>query len=319
MRENRGIIAMLQRVYQTNLAIQANEKLLIVIDSTKKEVGDLFYEAGVHSGIETMLLQYEPTGRSGIEPPSFVAESMRTVDIAICITEHSISHTLARQTAASSGTRVATMPGMTLDLLQNGALSANYEKVLQLGQDVSFILNKGIQVVIRTGEKQLSFSIEDRMSKVSTGLLRNPGDSGNLPSGEAYIAPVEGTASGEITIDASIAEIGLLKKPITLKIVGGKLVGADGSDGEKLLTLLGDGDGRLLCELGIGTNQAARITGNVLEDEKKYGTCHIAFGSNVTFGGTVSAGVHIDCVITQPEVWIDGELLVGGGEIVSLS
>lgn len=306
---------MLQRVYQTNLAIQANEKLLIVIDSTKKEVGDLFYEAGVHSGIETLLLQYEPTGKSGMEPPSFVAKSMQSVDIAICITEHSISHTSARQMAALSGTRVATMPGMTLELLQNGALSANYERVLQLGQDVSSILDKGRQVVILTGDKRLSFSIEHRLSKVSTGMFCNPGDSGNLPSGEVYIAPIEGTASGEITIDASIAEIGLLKKPLTLKIADGKLVAADGVDGKKLLMLLGEGDGRQLCELGIGINQAARITGNVLEDEKKYGTCHIAFGSNNTFGGTISTDVHIDCVIRQPEVWVDGELLVGSGEL----
>ena len=145
--------------------------------------------------------------------------------------------------------------------------------------------------------------------------MLNPGDSGNLPSGETYIAPIEGTANGEIRIDGSIAGIGRVSHPIVLKLKDGRLIEAEGKDGEKLLELLGDGDGRYLCELGIGTNPTARITGNVLEDEKKYGTCHIAFGTNSNFGGTISAGVHIDAVTTKPNVFIDGKLLVSNGDI----
>jgi leucyl aminopeptidase (aminopeptidase T) len=73
------------------------------------------------------------------------------------------------------------------------------------------------------------------------------------------------------------------------------------------LELLGDGDGRTIAEFGIGTNKKARLTGNVLEDEKVFGTVHIAFGSNKSFGGVTEAGVHIDCVIKDPVVFIDGE------------
>ncbi|REJ11588.1 MAG: aminopeptidase, partial [Bacillaceae bacterium] len=69
-----------------------------------------------------------------------------------------------------------------------------------------------------------------------------------------------------------------------------------------LLKLLGEGDGRMLAELGIGTNYAARITGNILEDEKAYNTIHVAFGSNHTFGGTIKADVHIDCVTKNPTI-----------------
>ncbi|KUK84633.1 MAG: Leucyl aminopeptidase [Synergistales bacterium 58_81] len=85
-----------------------------------------------------------------------------------------------------------------------------------------------------------------------------------------------------------------------------------------LLELLGDNPlARNLAELGIGTNKKARVTGVILEDEKIYSTVHIALGSNDTFGGTVAAGIHLDGVIKSPELYIDGKLIVSGGEILS--
>lgn len=79
--------------------------------------------------------------------------------------------------------------------------------------------------------------------------------------------------------------------------------------------MLGTGDGRNVAEFGVGTNDKARITGNVLEDEKVYGTIHIAFGSNNTFGGVVAAGVHIDCVVKSPTVYLDDTLLLEEGNM----
>ena len=96
--------------------------------------------------------------------------------------------------------------------------------------------------------------------------------------------------------------IGLLDEPVLLTIKKGRLVAANGEKGEQLLGLLGEGDGRFLAELGIGTNHAARIIGNILEDEKAYNTIHVAFGSNHTFGGTIKTNVHIDCVTKDPLV-----------------
>jgi len=83
-----------------------------------------------------------------------------------------------------------------------------------------------------------------------------------------------------------------------------------GKNGEKLLEILGKGDGRLLCEFGIGTNHAARLTGIILEAEKAYQTIHVAFGSNHTFDGTIKTNVHIDCVTKEPVVeWVMANLM----------
>jgi leucyl aminopeptidase (aminopeptidase T) len=137
-----------------------------------------------------------------------------------------------------------------------------------------------------------------------------------LPSGEAYIAPVEGKGEGEILVDGSIAGIGAISEPVLLTVREGRLITATGAEGDKLLSMLGEGDGRILGEFGIGTNDKARITGVVLEDEKVYGTIHVAFGSNNTFGGTVAAGVHIDAVVQKPDVYIDDVLIMRQGELL---
>ena len=117
-------------------------------------------------------------------------------------------------------------------------------------------------------------------------------------------------------VDGSIAGIGRLSEPVLLEVSEGQLVSASSQDGERLLSLLGSSPkGRNLAELGVGTNDKARLRGVTLEDEKIYGTIHIAFGSNDTFGGTVAAGVHLDAVVLEPELYLDDLLVVGQGYV----
>lgn len=118
-------------------------------------------------------------------------------------------------------------------------------------------------------------------------------------------------------VDGSIVGVGLLSSCIELTVVDGLLIGATGEGADEWLEKLGDSrEARNVAELGIGTNDKARLTGVILEDEKAWGTIHIAFGSNATFGGTVEAGVHLDAVIMKPTVYIDGILLMKDGKLV---
>ena len=75
-------------------------------------------------------------------------------------------------------------------------------------------------------------------------------------------------------------------------------------------------DGTSVAELGIGTNEEATLTGNVLEDEKILGTCHVAFGASAAIGGTVQVPVHLDCVVLEPTVEIDGEKIAADGDLL---
>jgi leucyl aminopeptidase (aminopeptidase T) len=197
------------------------------------------------------------------------------------------------------------MPGITADMFTEGAITADYGQVRARTEKVSQYLTSGREVRIEKDSRTLRFSIAGHAGIASTGVYLNPGESGNLPSGEAYLAPVEGTVVGEIVVDGSIAGIGKVSEPLIVTLEQGRIAGAQGAEAAQLLELLGEGDGLVLGEFGIGTNDKARVTGNVLEDEKVYGTIHVAFGSNRTFGGSIDAGVHIDLVVHHPDVYID--------------
>jgi leucyl aminopeptidase (aminopeptidase T) len=121
-----------------------------------------------------------------------------------------------------------------------------------------------------------------------------------------------------LVVDGTIAGIGRVGAPVELAVEGGHLTAAAGAEGERLMELLrahGD-DGTNVAELGIGTNEQAKLTGDLLEDEKILGTAHVAFGASAGIGGTVRVPIHLDCVVLEPDVSIDGEPVVRGGELL---
>jgi leucyl aminopeptidase (aminopeptidase T) len=82
-----------------------------------------------------------------------------------------------------------------------------------------------------------------------------------------------------------------------------------------MLTAAGAG-GTNVAELGIGTNERAIVTGNLLEDEKILGTCHVAFGASAGIGGTVQVPIHEDCVVMKPDISVDGRPILRAGELL---
>jgi len=73
-------------------------------------------------------------------------------------------------------------------------------------------------------------------------------------------------------------------------------------------------DGRNIAEIGIGTNLKAKVIGNVLEDEKVYGTVHVALGNNASYGGDCSVAFHEDGIILKPTLEADGKILIKDGK-----
>lgn len=300
---------MAKKTLLQNLNVTTGEKLLIITDDEKYEIGNLFYQASKQLSDEAAIIKMPTRQKSGAEPPEMIHSLMQMVDVIVCVTEHSLTHTKARKAASECGARIATMPGITLDMLEHGAITANYQEVEQLTEAFAKQLDQGETVKIKKDGHELTFMIKKRKGIRSTGVFKHKGESGNVPSGESYIAPIENSANGTIIIDGAISNIGILHEPIKLTIEAGRLVDATGLEGERLLELLGSDNGRIIAEFGIGTNKKARLTGNVLEDEKVFGTVHIAFGSNKSFGGVTEAGVHIDCIVKSPQVWIDEDEL----------
>ncbi|MBW3011195.1 aminopeptidase, partial [Candidatus Woesearchaeota archaeon] len=159
-----------------------------------------------------------------------------------------------------------------------------------------------------------TFSIKDRPLFLDTGIFDSQGTLGNLPAGEVAFAPIEDSANGVLIVDGSMDPIGKLKDDLKLKFTDGKVVSVEGPDADKLNKFLNNEKNRNIAEFGIGTNPKAKITGNVLEDEKVMGTIHIAIGSNTNFGGKNKANVHFDGIVMKPTVLADGLCTMKDGE-----
>jgi leucyl aminopeptidase (aminopeptidase T) len=308
-----------KRLLQDNMGLREGESLLVIYDETTLRIGESLFEAGAELGARALALRIRRMAKSGEEPFPVVAQAMAGSDVVIAATAASLTHTQAKKNACKAGARIATMPGITEDMFFKGPITADYNEVEALTKRVTAILDPAKTAELRSGggSSVLRMSLEGRKGIVSSGVYRNKGESGNLPSGESYIAPMEGSAEGEVLIDGSFVGLGILSSPLKLFFEKGRMVKAEGPDAERLEKMLGDNPlARNLAELGVGTNNKARVTGVILEDEKIYGTVHIALGSNDTFGGAVAAGIHVDGIITRPDLLVDGKLMVSGGKVL---
>jgi len=300
------------------MGVGAGEEVLVVCNPVTEEIGALMRIEAQGDGADATLAVISERETHAAEPPRPVAAAMAAADVVLAPTIQSLSHTAARKAASDAGVRIATLPGVTEEMLAR-LMNGDLDEMRRRGWAIVNVMNRGARVRITDPNgSDLSFSIEGREGIVDAGELSAKGAFGNLPCGEGFIAPVEGTAEGTLVVDGSIAAIGLVESPVQLTIEGGHLVGATGDEGARLMELLTPHgpDGTNVAELGIGTNEEAILTGNILEDEKIFGTAHVAFGASAGIGGTVQVPVHLDVVVKEPTVEIDGEAILGGGELL---
>jgi leucyl aminopeptidase (aminopeptidase T) len=301
------------------LGLKKTETLLIISDETKREIGQTLLEAGKQLSKEAFLVEMKQREINGEEPPLQISELMKMVDVVVCPTAKSLTHTDARRNASKAGVRVATMPGITIETMVR-CLSADAHKVVELSLRVKALLENASEIKVVTEKgTDIVMPMKGRNVIESTGVLLNKGDSGNLPSGEVYLAPWEGKTNGKVVIDGSLAGIGMLSEPITIEVKDGfaeSIVG--GPEAQKFIKMIDSvgRDARAVAEFGIGTNYKAELCGMILEDEKVYGTIHIAFGNNVSMGGNINVKSHIDGLVIEPDVYADNVLIMQKGKLI---
>jgi leucyl aminopeptidase (aminopeptidase T) len=300
------------------MEIKRGEDVLVVTDPVKRAIAEAIVATARELGAEVVLMEMSERESHGSEPARSVAAAMLASDAILVPTSKSLSHTEARKAASDNGARVATMPDITEEMLVR-TMSADYHAVKQRSDAVAKLLSDGKEVLISSSlGTDVVFSIEGRKGLSDSGRIANPGTFGNLPAGEGFIAPVEGMTNGRLVFDGSVWPIGRLETPLTVEIVDGYATAFSGPAGEQFRSIL-DKHGPeafAVAELGIGTNEAATLTGNVLEDEKIIGTIHVAFGDNHSFGGTIRVSSHQDGVVLQPTADIDGTRLLEDGSLL---
>jgi aminopeptidase len=299
----------LKKVFKNSLNLKKYESCLIIADTITEQFAKEWYYCAVLMCKKADFLLIKPTGRNGKEPAKKVSEIMKKYDLIIIITKFSMTHTKSRQNACKNGSRVASMPGITKEMI-NRCLDIDYKKLRKDCNNISKKISKSklVKIVTKKGTDLIIEIPKDRPIKTDDGILDKKGTCTNLPAGEVYFAPKN--ANGKIVIDASMAGIGVLKSPLTLEIKNNFVIKISGRSLKKLKSILNPLGKKayMVAELGIGLNKKAKVTGIVLEDEKVLGTIHLALGNNASMGGKNKVAIHLDGVVKEPSLYIDDKM-----------
>ena len=302
------------------MGAKKNESVLVVTDEGKREIGVSIYENAIKLGHETLFVEMKAREINGEEPPAYIADLFKKFDVVLCPTTKSLTHTNARRNASAKGVRIASLPGITIDSMIRG-LNADYKKIAALTLKLKKIFEKTkiVRVTAPNGT-DITMDISGRTAIPSKGLFHKKGESGNLPTGETFVAPLEGKSNGVFVVDGSMAGIGVITDtPIRIEVEKGyatKITG--GPKARKLVKMLDKygKPGRNIAEFGVGTNHKAKLSGLLLEDEKVLGTIHIALGDNKSMGGKVNVPIHLDGVVKKPTVYFDGKVIMKDGKLL---
>lgn len=301
-------------VVERCVRVQAGETVLVVADPDSVAIGEALLDAARRAGGDAVLMILPPDPRRGTEPPAPVAAAFAAADVFLAPCLPSLSHTSARKRACEAGHRGATLPGVTAEMLAR-LMSTDFDALAARCRAVAALLTDADEAHMTCPRgTDLRLDLRGRAGISDEGDLAAPGAFGNLPCGEGFTSP----AGGEGTIATSVlGGVGQTEEPVLLTVRDGRLAGADGAgDAARRYLALLDAHGppgRNLAELGVGTNDRATVTGNILEDEKILGTTHVAFGASAGIGGTVTVPVHLDVVVFAPSLRIGMTEVLDGG------
>jgi len=292
-------------VLKEYLNLQQNEILGIVKDIDSKIV-DAFETAAKNMNVTYKIIKLDPE-RANSAPIPEAFEELSQCDAIVAPSLKSISHCSQTTELKKMGKRIITLPGITEEIFLKIA-ETDIDAIIKLEEHLHEQVRNGINAHITTPNgTDLKLVLDpERKWKLSNMSLKE-GKLMNLPTGEIFTAPIEEKANGTIVIDRWQEITPDMKA--TIEVKDGKIVSWNEA-AESYIECLREGgeNGLIIAELGIGTNKSHKEPiGNTLHDEKIYGTCHIAFGMNASFGGKNVAGVHQDVILLEPTITIDGK------------
>jgi leucyl aminopeptidase (aminopeptidase T) len=245
---------------------------------------------------------------------------MREAGAVIELTSLFIGSSAARRAATAAGVRYLAMPGVRLETFRDdGPLSVDFDAIRDDAERVGAAWGSASSFRLTTpAGTELRGSVEGRPGRVLHGSARDAGDYMAPPDIEAGTAPVESTTEGVAVIDADLLFMGQgpLGKPVVLHFDRGELRAVEGEEAGRLHEMLERcADDRManLAEVSMAFNPAGRVCGVPMETESARGTAHIALGNSIAYGGTVDAIAHLDCVMRDATLELDGEPVMVAG------
>jgi leucyl aminopeptidase (aminopeptidase T) len=308
-----------QRVVRDYLGVGGGERFAIVVDDrTDEEIPTELARAALGLRADPVVVRFAPRAHSGSEPPAPAAAAMAAADVVLCAASTSLYHTAAKANAQRVGVRGDFNAPWRADAWRNGAMTADFFEIRRRAERLAELLRgtREMRVTSPAGT-DLRAMVEGREPMAwLTGICRYAGEVSALPGGEVSLPPLEGTAQGTVVWEHVASDLGALEAPVRITIRDGRAVGFEGGPSAQRLqaiverTVNADNIG----EIGIGLNREARIGDQITEAKKAFGTVHIALGDSANeYGGLVDCEIHLDGLVMDPTIELDGRALVVGG------
>jgi leucyl aminopeptidase (aminopeptidase T) len=306
------------------LGAEAGEKILIICDHDKSDIGEAFAQGALMKGLWTKLAVLPKPGKKEVrkEPSAHIKELITSQDVDIFIN-------LLRGVAAETPWRIKIThletrlrkrlghcPGVSMEMLKTGALalSGNEYKKMQGFADKLMTILKGAETlrIKCPAGTDLSMTVKGREFFTDTYVEWKTLKWMNLPVGEVIVGPIENSLKGTMVSRGAVGGIGRIKNNVTVTVKGGKATKVTHNNKGALknikAALATDRMSSFVGEFAFGINPHAGMVEEFLEIEKIEGTCHIAFGNNMDFpGGRNNAKNHMDFLMMKPTVDVEYE------------
>jgi leucyl aminopeptidase (aminopeptidase T) len=305
------------------------EDLAIAISDfeMKETIWKSFAEAARQSGAKLSLVTIPPLRFAHDEPPLNVGELIKNSTLVFMLTSKEFIHSKACHQAMKKGVRFVNMAQIDENLLlDSDETFESYLKMQHIGKILREVWTRGKEFTIETNlGTELKGDITGRVGYYVAGIAQKQPNielvSCAFPDGEAGVAPIETSVNGKIVVDATLVgtDIGLVAQPVEIFVEHGEITEIKGGqEAERLRRWLeqwGDAYSSIVCEVSIGFNPSIRLLGRK-SDKKALGTIHVGFGKNDDIGGQIESRTHLDAVIKDPTVYVDGRKIVEGRKLL---
>jgi len=314
-----GVLESANMIIARLLKVRRGEQVLLVADSkTDMSMVTALAAAVFAVGAGYLVVMIPSREKVGVESQTALPESVRKIledfQVVVGLTATSGAPSYDSKVAHLLHTKKIRYMSMVLRSVQNwtgGAARANYEEVYSTAQKLAKVF-KGREIKVTTPSgTNLSAIIEGRKAIVEAGIASEPGQSAAFSDGEVSLSTVEGTANGVAIIDGPISYLGKPREPVRVEIEKGRVVNVSGGRESRILRdwLEKVENFDNFAEIGVGVNPKARRNGDWQEEKKCLGTAHFALGDNIYYYGKVHCPVHLDMVMYDPTVAVDGNVI----------
>jgi leucyl aminopeptidase (aminopeptidase T) len=307
------------RAVREYLGVRKGEQVVVLVDGgTSPSIPSALTAAITAAEAEPVLVTINARPFSGTDLPKSVLAAVTSADVVISACSRSPYHSSLKVLAQEAGVRGTLNSPPDESGWIAGAMTVDFSELRPIARSLRRILSEGSRArVLNPMGTDLAMSIAGRDAVGwLCGIATEPSQTVAWPGGEVSLPPVEGTAEGQVVVQVAMTDIGAVSEPVVWTIERGLCVRIDGGAEAERLRQVIDGvpDATNIGELGIGINPGARLVPDITEAKKRRGTAHIALGDSANgYGGNVSCALHLDGLVPDVTVEIDGQVVVADG------